>query len=622
MHPSKRRIARRAAGLAAAATLGLAANASAQTHGWALDRFDPSPAGDTFFAADRPWYNGSDRVALRFGILADYAHDPLVDRNGGQGTGISDRIVEHMLVLHAQVGVSFLDRVNVHLSLPFSLVQDGTPSGGLAAMSSPAAGDPRLGVRVRLWNHADTDRVSLHVGGEFYFNAALFGLGPAAFTTDDGFRGRLYATAAGRIGPVAYSASLGGHIRPVTNGTATEVGPDLFVTAAAAWVGMQDRLTVGLEFYGSTVIDHAFGWGYTNGELLAGAHYLFADKVLVGLGVGPGLSQGVGTPDVRAVAQVAWAPEHRAPVARPDADHDGVPDDDDMCAAVPSGNRPDPARPGCPFGDSDEDGVLDPDDLCPDDAAGDHPDPARRGCPVADRDHDGVLDAADQCPDEAQGATPDPARAGCPDGDDDHDGVLNAADQCRTEPAGPTPDPQRPGCPVPDRDHDTVLDADDRCPDQPGVPDADPARNGCPSEAHISNCQLNVARPVFFASNSDVILARSNGILTAVSRAMHRASNIRRVAVEGHTDDAGDDARNQTLSERRAASVVRWLSLHDVTIDRLEAHGFGESRPLRPVAGLTGRALVEARGINRRVEFRILDGGPTCTETHAPGGAR
>lgn len=97
------------------------------------------------------------------------------------------------------------------------------------------------------------------------------------------------------------------------------------------FVAHRDRFTLGVEAMGSTVIDHAFEWGYVNGEVLAAAHYRIADSLLVGLGVGPGLSQGLGTPDLRALAQIAWAPQRaHEPVVDTDTDGDGVLDRDDQ----------------------------------------------------------------------------------------------------------------------------------------------------------------------------------------------------------------------------------------------------------------------------------------------------
>jgi outer membrane protein OmpA-like peptidoglycan-associated protein len=252
--------------------------------------------------------------------------------------------------------------------------------------------------------------------------------------------------------------------------------------------------------------------------------------------------------------------------------------------------------------------VLDADDQCVTEPAGERPDPNRRGCPIHDTDGDGVLDTDDRCIATPQGPNPDPERRGCPDGDEDSDGVRNGLDQCRTTPQGSNPDPARPGCPRSDRDGDTVFDEYDRCPDQPGAPSSDPARNGCPGLVRVQNGYIQINSPVFFATNRDRILPRSFPVLTAVSEALRGNNDIRRVSIEGHTDDVGPEARNMGLSERRAESVLRWLTEHGVAASRLEAHGFGETRPLRAPAGLRGRAQRDARAQNRRVDFRIVDG--------------
>lgn len=66
--------------------------------------------------------------------------------------------------------------------------------------------------------------------------------------------------------------------------------------------------------------------------------------------------------------------------------------------------------------------------------------------------------------------------------------------------------------------------------------------------------------------------------------------------IAGHTDNQGNAAHNQTLSESRAASVIAWLKVHGVAARRLGAQGFGASRPVADNSTESGRAL------NRRVE--------------------
>jgi outer membrane protein OmpA-like peptidoglycan-associated protein len=70
--------------------------------------------------------------------------------------------------------------------------------------------------------------------------------------------------------------------------------------------------------------------------------------------------------------------------------------------------------------------------------------------------------------------------------------------------------------------------------------------------------------------------------------------------VEGHTDSVGSDAYNQGLSERRANAVRDVLvNQYGVGADRVNAVGYGESRPVADNATADGRA------VNRRVEAEV-----------------
>ena len=92
-----------------------------------------------------------------------------------------------------------------------------------------------------------------------------------------------------------------------------------------------------------------------------------------------------------------------------------------------------------------------------------------------------------------------------------------------------------------------------------GSPSRDPKKNGCPSLVVVSDGKLQILAPVFFATNKDVILAKSTPVLTAVSEALKASPEIKKLMVEGHTDDRGKSAYNRDLSDRRARSVVKWL---------------------------------------------------------------
>jgi hypothetical protein len=65
----------------------------------------------------------------------------------------------------------------------------------------------------------------------------------------------------------------------------------------------------------------------------------------------------------------------------------------------------------------------------------------------------------------------------------------------------------------------------------------------------------------------------------------------------GRTDSTGAAARNQTLSEPRAAAVEEYLVSKGVAVDRLTTVGFGASQPVADNGTELGRAQ------NRRVEL-------------------
>ena len=621
--------------VAVACTAGLslldAGTAHAQVSGFAVDRYDPPFGGDQSFVGEMPWYSGSRNYLLRAMLTMDYAYQPLVVRD--DNNDVVGRVVDHMLVGHAQVGVGLYDRFAISLSLPLSLYQSGDAttafSSQLRAYDRVAVGDPRLSVRARLYGSAFEDAFSLHAGASLY----LGGLGIASASTnitDDTIRVRVMATAAGRASILRWSATVGVHLRPesVTFGAGPNtpgvvIDHEGYLSGALQFLAADDKLSIGPEFMLASPFTSFFTKPNTHAEVMLGARYQLGDWV-VGAAAGPGLGLGGGTPTVRALFQVGYAPverrERTAPPPPPDRDHDGVLDVDDICPDEPMGANPDPHRRGCPARDRDRDGVYDDEDVCVDTPQGPNPDPRRRGCPRPDTDGDGVFDDEDQCVTTPAGPTPDPDRRGCPDGDEDGDRVLNHADQCRTVPAGLNPDPARPGCPLPDRDRDLIPDPTDACPDQPGSPSTDRRRNGCPGLVSIRENRLWLARTVHFQTARAEVIHADIALLEALRDALVSVPTITRLSIEGHTDDVDTEEYNQRLSDSRCQWVMQWLVSHGVSENRLEAHGYGESRPLVDTAGLRRAALTRARAQNRRVEFHIREISGTAVNERATVG--
>lgn len=76
--------------------------------------------------------------------------------------------------------------------------------------------------------------------------------------------------------------------------------------------------------------------------------------------------------------------------------------------------------------------------------------------------------------------------------------------------------------------------------------------------------------------------------------------------IEGHTDDKGSDAYNQTLSEKRAQAVKDWLAARGVLPVTTPIRGWGERRPVAPNTKPDGSDDPAGRQKNRRVEV-VLD---------------
>ena len=72
------------------------------------------------------------------------------------------------------------------------------------------------------------------------------------------------------------------------------------------------------------------------------------------------------------------------------------------------------------------------------------------------------------------------------------------------------------------------------------------------------------------------------------------------IEISGHTDSKGSDTYNLNLSQGRSQSVVDYIISQGIDSSRLQAHGYGESKPVDTNDTDAGRAN------NRRVEFTVL----------------
>jgi OOP family OmpA-OmpF porin len=557
----------------AAATVLLEGRALAQqASGFALDRFDPAPAGSEWFALDSLDLRGNLRPAA--GLVADYAYKPLVIYN--TDGSVRSAVVRDQLFLHVAASVVLADRLRLALNLPVAAYQDGDGATldnvAIQAPTKPALGDLRLDADARLFGTT---------GEPFTFAAGAQVFLPtgdrALFAGDGGVRVAPHLLAAGEAGFFAYAASVGFMVHTQQQAFVGNVMGDELLLEGAVGAKVADRhVLIGAEVYGRTDLTDAgavFARHQSPLEALFGAHATTGDWRF-GAGAGPGFTRGFGSPELRVVGSIEFAPAAPAavPAPPPDRDGDGVPDSEDACPDEPGERTDDPKTNGCPA-----------------------------AAPVADKDKDGVPDESDACPDVPGVKTDDPKTNGCPS-DRDHDGVADTEDACPDTPGVKTDDPKTNGCPPdPDRDKDGIPNEQDACPDTPGSPNPDPSKNGCP-RAIVQQGQIKILDQVKFRTASAVILPESDGILGAVLKILNDHPEIQQVSIEGHTDNRGGAAYNHGLSQKRAASVVKWLVSHGVEAARLTSVGYGQERPLDT------NATDEGRQNNRRVEFHIVRG--------------
>jgi OmpA-OmpF porin, OOP family len=276
-----------------------------------------------------------------------------------------------------------------------------------------------------------------------------------------------------------------------------------------------------------------------------------------------------------------------------DRDADGIPDNVDRCPDQPEDKDGFQDDDGCPDPDNDGDGLLDGADKCPNEAG-----PIQNlGCPVTDKDGDGIPDDKDRCPSEPEDKDGFQDEDGCPDLDNDSDGIPDAQDKCPNE-AGRA---ENQGCPDKDRDGDGIVDREDACPDVPGVKE----EKGCPKKYSlvvVTKERIEIKKQIKFATGSAKIVgAESQQILSEVAQALKDNPQIKKIRIEGHTDSVGNDNTNLTLSDNRAKSVMSALIKLNVDPGRMEAVGYGETKPIASNSTAAGRAE------NRRTEFNIIE---------------
>lgn len=512
--------------LALAATAAAAAADAQNLPVFDLERLmlDPAARGSLVVGNGEIGPEGTVRLSL----TVHYEREPLVLLRSGdeRGYGVEQSvrrqgdIVRERLTLHAGVAAAVLDRLELHLVVPWIPWQgrDDLTAAGVATPKDYGVGTPSAGVK---WGFLRQDRgtpVSAAIAADVLLNwgtqEAVAGNETVAFTP------RLELGR--RFGSILLAAQGGGLVRTkrVTIPQVGGVGKDLHseILGGLAIATAEGPLRLEASGRGAWNFD-GVGQSY---EVLAGGRYLLGVGEIFLLG-GPGFNVAPGTPLFRVLFGLAlnFEPEKPAPAPPP-----------------PPPPPPDPCAPG------------------------------QRHAPEQ-----------------------------CPNLDDDGDGIPNGQDECPLEKGIP----ELKGCPPKDSDGDGIPDHLDKCPNEPGTAEY----QGCPppAKAELKTqggvTKIEIKERVYFDTGKATIQERSHALLDDVAQVLRSHPEVAKVVVEGHTDNTGARAFNQKLSQDRALAVRAYLVGKGIEPERLEAKGYGQTRPVADNKTAAGREQ------NRRVEFVV-----------------
>jgi outer membrane protein OmpA-like peptidoglycan-associated protein len=116
----------------------------------------------------------------------------------------------------------------------------------------------------------------------------------------------------------------------------------------------------------------------------------------------------------------------------------------------------------------------------------------------------------------------------------------------------------------------------------------------------ISVGVTSILRNIYFDFDKASFRTESYGELNKLEAMLQQNSSMV-VEIAGHTDAIGTKAYNQYLSERRAQAVKDYLTKKGIDSRRVQAAGYGKSKPLASNDDEQG-----GRELNRRVEFKVL----------------
>ncbi len=468
--------------LVAAAAPAAAQQEAAKSGEFSVQRFDPAPGPRNYFTTRGVRTDG--KMAWSAGLFVNYANQPFVVRSCLSQTNCSDpnaiqqqdvKVVENMVTGDVLGSLTPIPRLQIGLKVPVTFVKGqgltNTGEADLNGLSGTGLGDMELEGKFRLHGKI-TDPFVVGLGA---FVTGPFGhlTSKGNYIGDDTPTAGLRGIFDGLKGPFSFGGNLAAVYRGNGRVGSTELGPE-FRYGIGAGFKVSPVFRILVDDFGSTKFSSHNG---TNANEIDGGFQIMPlnSPILVNLGAGTGLVQGVGVPKVRAFVGFMYIDERR------DRDHDGIYDNDDKCPTQPEDRDGYQDSDGCPDPDNDGDTIPDKQDKCPNQAEDFDGFQDTDGCPDPDNDHDGIPDDHDRCPNKPETKNGYKDQDGCPDEPDaDNDGVPDSKDQCPHQAEDTDGFMDTDGCPDPDNDNDGVPDTRDQCDGQKETWNGYQDDDGCP----------------------------------------------------------------------------------------------------------------------------------------------
>ncbi|MBN2715742.1 MAG: OmpA family protein [Deltaproteobacteria bacterium] len=546
--------------------------------------FQPSPFMNDLYEVEQPntmddWYRWNA------GLYLNYQNDPLVIRNNNNG--VVRKVVGHQLTADVLLAFSIVEWINVGVVFPMHLYQDGD---GFTANDIPkkfSSGDIRLHTKFRVFKSA-SDRLTLAIAPVVGFPVGR------SFDNFSGAEGMTFLPRV--LLDVTFNRfdllfNGGYRFNDNVEVGGVNIADELEVGIGGLFRILPERLSAIAELTVATRAAKPFSViEETPIEFKSGVRWFVKKWLHLNIGAGLGLTSGYGTPDYRIIAGAAVTRPEETPTCSENA-------------------KPIEKRPSeIVDADADEDGIADNEDQCPEEPEDLDGFEDKDGCPDRDNDGDGITDDKDQCSFETEDMDGFDDDDGCPDVDNDQDGIADIDDQCPDSAEDRDAFEDTDGCPDPDNDRDGITDVDDQCPLEPEVINDNRDEDGCPDvEVKIEKGEkIEISGKIHFVFDDTRILEKSYPVLDSLASTLTNHPEILLLKIEGHTDTQGGNWHNEQLSKGRSIAVRDYLISHGVDKKRLQARGFGATRPL-----VKPEKTDADREQNRRVEFIILKLAPT-----------